>query len=48
MATFGGIGRTGIADVRTVDTSDRRNQRSWALGAMFRSVPALGGRAGLF
>ena len=31
MATFGGIGRTGIADVRTVDTSDPRNPRS--LGA---------------
>ena len=25
MATFGGTGRTGIADVRTVDTSDPRN-----------------------
>ena len=42
MATFGGIGRTGIADVRTVDTSDPRNPRSWAPGAMFRSLPALG------
>ena len=28
MATFGGIGRTGIADVRTVDTSDPRNPAS--------------------
>ena len=46
MATFGGIGRTGIADVRTVDTSDARNRdRAGAAACHATRAAATSGRS---
>ena len=44
MATFGGIGRTGIADVRTVDPSDPRNPPWEAVQACFEDLITQGHR----